>query len=166
MPRAELERSVLETWPFDLFVQRPADPKLSLPLLALWGPGGMKKSEFAEALSRLSVRQLMTLMVAGQLLGSAVLGLEAVTTDLPLTPLALGACDRHFSSLARWSLGPGALDLGGSTGRYEPWDADERYCQEVCCPEAGPRRELAPGCPVVCALDTMRRFAAFPEEPV
>jgi hypothetical protein len=162
--RAELERSVLQIWPDDYFVQRPPDPRLSMPLLALFGPIGMDRAGFAEVLERLRLRQLMSLMVAGRTLGSAVLALRAVEGGQPLTPLALGACARFFDKLVERSMGDGCGGFGGETGRVDPWGADYEYCKRVCCSKKGPGKTLDPRCPVLQKLETLRRFASFPEE--
>jgi len=162
VPREELIASIAGLWPSDLFVHRPADPDLAMPLLALWGPLKVDRAGFVEALGQLKLRQIMAVMVAGATFGSAVLGLKVVTTQDRLDDLARGACGRFMSFLQ--SQVPNGVCFGGSN-RREPWDMDEAYCAEHCCVKR-PRKDarFADRCEVCVVLSMIRRYSTFEEE--
>src|SRR5512138_2591217 len=83
--REVLEENTTAIWPDDLFVQRPPEPRLAAALVPLWGPrGDLDRPAFRESLRALGLRRLLACMTAGQVLRSAVLGREVVTTDRDL----------------------------------------------------------------------------------
>jgi hypothetical protein len=163
--RDALEENTAAIWPDDLFVVRPAQPAFAGPLLALWGPAATDRAAFRDALRELSRRELMTVMMAGNVLRSAVLGLRVVTTADDLAPFARGACERSFVALGRGALPErGQVRREGSHGRFRPTDMDEATCVPCCRGEVvGGERFLA-GCALLALLAKMRRFAGFPEE--
>lgn len=163
--REVLEENTAAIWPDDLFVQRPADPALQLPLLTLWGRLELDRTAFRDALRKVTLRQLMAAMTAGQVLRSAVLGWVLVTTDRDLVPLTLGICGRHFSAIrAGAARGAAWVEVGGKL-RHEPSGMDDAYCAGVCCaPGGGPDERFTARCALHPLLDKLRRWAAFPEE--
>ena len=164
--REALEENTASIWPDDLCVHRPASPEYDMPLLALWGRIDLDRAGFRDALRKLTLRQLMATMTAGQVLRTAVLGLKVVTTDRELVPMAMGACDRYFTSLGKgMTLSKGYWQVGGSSGRHSPTDMDKTYCSRTCC--AGKVKDLAKfreRCALYPLFDKMRRWAVFPEE--
>jgi hypothetical protein len=166
VPRAQLEVPIIEQWASDLYVNRPADPELMMPLLALWGPIPFGRDEFVEKVRATTLRQLMVLMQCGAQYGSAVLGLKVLTTEREPTAFALGACARYWTYLTRnFTLANGYLNFGASvSARHDPANADDEYCDERCCSKEGPDDRMGARCPMHQMFVTMRRWAAYPEE--
>ncbi len=151
--REALEENTASIWPDDLFIHRPASPAQQAALLGLWGGVDLDRAAFREALRKLTLRQLMATMMAGNVLRTAVLGLRVVTTGADLVLLARGACGRYFTS------------LGGASGRHEPTDMDDAYCSGICCAgEVNDPEGFRQRCALHPLLDRMRRWCAFPEE--
>lgn len=160
--REVLEENTAAIWPDDLFVQRPADPRVAAALDGLWGPASVERSRFREALRGMTLRQVVACMTAGHVLRSAVLGAEVVATGRDLVPLTRGACGRHFDALLR--------ALGGSPGlpgarRHVPSDMDEACC-DACCRALGQGVEASfrERCALFPLLEKLRRWAAWGEE--
>jgi hypothetical protein len=168
IPRAQLEVPILEQWRSDLYVNRPADPELMMPLMALWGPVPFVRDEFVTKVRALSLRKLMVLMQCGAQYGSAVLGLQVLSTDRDPAPFALGACARYWAYLNRdFTLENGYLNFGASvSARHDPANTDDDYCDEQCCSEEGPDDRMGSRCPMHQVFMLMRRWAAYPEELV
>jgi hypothetical protein len=166
VPRAQLDIPILDQWRSDLYVNRPADPELMMPLTELWGPVPFGHDEFVKKVRATTLRQLMVLMQCGAQYGSAVLGLQVLNTDRDPTGFALGACARFWAYLTRnFTLENGYLNFGASvSARHDPANTDDEYCDEQCCSEDGPDNRMANRCPMHQVLVTMRRWAAFPEE--
>jgi hypothetical protein len=165
MPREELEIPVLDIWASDIFVNRPASPELMMPLLALWGPQSFGRKEFVDKVHAVPLRQLMVLVQCGAQYQSAVLGLYLLSTERDPAGFALGACARYWAHLNReLTLEKGYLSFGGDGGRCDPANADDEYCEEMCCEEDGPNEDFPRRCPVHGVFSTMRAWAAFPEE--
>ncbi len=164
--RPALEENIEAIWPEDIFIQRPPSPEYSMPLRALWGPVAIDRPGFRKELQSLSLRQLMATMQAGNLLRSAVLGVKIAKGQEDLVPLVIGACDLFFTSIGRGiNRGAGAINFGGSSGRYGPSDPDEAYCSQTCCSGKMKDRDVfRKRCGFYPVLDTMRRWAAYPEE--
>ncbi len=163
--RDALEENTAAIWPDDLFVVRPALPEFAGPLLALWGPAPTDQAAFRAALRPLSRRQLMTVMMAGNVLRSAVLGLRVVTTADDLAPLARGACERSFVALGGGAVPErGQVRKEGSHGRFRPTDMDEATCVPCCGGRDAGGERFRSGCALLELLARMRRFAGFPEE--
>jgi hypothetical protein len=160
--REVLEENTAAIWPNDLFVQRPADPALDQPLRALWGAVPFDRDAFRELLRGCTLRQLMAAMTAGAILRSAVLGWTAITTDLPLAPLARGGCGRWFDARPA-GLPGGAHRVGGGSVRHVPTDMDEAFCRRCCAGEAADEGFPA-GCALHPLLDKLRRWSRYPEE--
>jgi hypothetical protein len=160
--REVLEENTAAIWPNDLFVQRPADPRVAAALDGLWGPAPLERPRFREALRGMTLRQVVACMTAGHVLRSAVLGAEAVATGRDLVPLTRGACGRHYDALVR------ALDGGSElpgARRHVPSDMDEACC-DACCRALG--RGVETSFPERCALhpllEKLRRWSAWGEE--
>ncbi|WP_242333351.1 hypothetical protein [Anaeromyxobacter sp. SG66] len=165
VPRSDLEVPVIQMWKSDIFVNRPADPELMMPLMALWGLERLGRAEFEEAVHRLTLRQLMVLMQCGAQYQSSAIGLELLSSDRDPTGLALGACARYWAYLNRnLTLANGYLGFGGDGGRHDSVDRDDDYCDERCCVEDGPPEDLPEHCPIHRVFVTMRKWAAYPEE--
>lgn len=160
--REVMEENTAAIWPDDLFVRRPEDPRLAAALAALWGPAGRDRAGFRQGLRALSLRQVVAAMTAGQVLRSAVLGCEVVTTARDLVPLARGACGRHHEALAR-SMG---IEPPSDAGRrHVPSEPDEEACARCCADPAGPAApSFVRGCALLPLLEKLRRWAAFPDE--
>ncbi|HSN14017.1 MAG TPA: hypothetical protein VLT61_05255 [Anaeromyxobacteraceae bacterium] len=159
--REVLEENTAAIWPDDLYVQRPAGPELAQALRALWPEVAFDRAAFREALRALPLRKLMAAMTAGQVLRSAVLGREVVTTAAGLVPLTRGACGRSFDALQARTP-PGAVT---PSRRHVPTQMDDAYCAGVCCaPGVGPDADFAARCALFPLLDGMRRWASWPEE--
>lgn len=158
--REVLEENTAAIWPNDLFVQRPAEPALARALFALWGSVDPDRGRFREALRQATLRQVLAAMTAGQVLRSAVLGLEVVTTSRDLVPLTRGACGRHFDAL-RQATAPGHA----APGRHVPTGMDEAYCEGTCCAAGAAVGDgFAERCALFPLLDKLRRWGSFPEE--
>ncbi len=161
--REVLEENTAAIWPDDLFVHRPAEPRLAAALEGLWGPRWeLDRAGFRESLRSLTLRQVLACMTAGQVLRSAGLGREVVTTGRDLIPLVRGACGRHHEALARAA---GADPVAASARRHRPTDPDEQGC-EACCRLAGlpPEAPFPDRCALYPLLDKLRRWSAFGEE--
>jgi hypothetical protein len=160
--REVLEENTAAIWPNDLFVQRPAEPALARALFALWGSVDPDRGRFREALRKATLRQVLAAMTAGQVLRSAVLGFEVVTTSRDLVPLTRGACGRHFDALRRATASGSAA---GAPGRHVPTDMDDAFCEGTCCVAgAEPGDAFRGRCALFPLLDKLRRWASFPEE--
>jgi hypothetical protein len=160
--REVLEENTAAIWPQDLFVQRPSKEPLAAALRALWGESGLDRSAFRDLLRRATLRQVMASMTAGQVLRSAVLGWQVVSTPSDLAPLTLGACGRHFAALQSRV---GAGEEPPASARHLPTGMDDAYCAGRCCaPGAGPDGDFPARCALFPLLDKLRRRAAFPEE--
>jgi hypothetical protein len=161
--REVLEENTAAIWPDDLFVQRPTEPRLAAALERLWGPvdGALDRARLREALRAIPLRQLVALMTAGQVLRSAVLGREVVTSGRDLAALARGACGRHFEAVVR-SLG---LAPDPRPRRHVPTDLDEELCARCCAALGGEAEASFPGrCALVPLLEKLRRWASYAEE--
>lgn len=157
--REVLEENTAAIWPDDLFAQRPEDPGLASAIGALWGPVALDRPAFRDALRTLPLRRLLACMTAGQVLRSAVLGLEVVTTARDLAPLARGACGRHHEALAR------AAGADPASRRHVPTDMDEPSCAAcVRSPGGEVQASVLSGCALLPLLVKLRRWSAYPEE--
>lgn len=163
--RDALEENAASIWPDDLLVVRPVQPAFAEPLLALWGPPPADRAAFRESLRGLTLRQLMSTLMAGNVLRSAVLGVRIAATADGLAPLARGACERSFVSLGAGAAPErGQVRKDGSMGRFRPADMDEDACAACCAGEVVEGERFLAACALIPLLGTMRRFGAWPEE--
>lgn len=160
--REVMEENTAAIWPDDLFVRRPEDPGLAAALASLWGPLGLDRPRFRDALRSLTLRQVIAAMTAGQVLRSAVLGFVVITSARDLDPLVRGACGRHFEALAR----PLGVDPAAAVARrHVPTELDEAACAACCAVPGGPvGPSFDAGCALLPLFEKLRRWAAFPDE--
>lgn len=137
-----------------------------MPLMALWGPVPFGRDEFVKRVRGATLRQVMVLMQCGAQYGSAVLGLQVLSSDRDPAPFVLGACARYWTYLTRnLTLENGYLNFGASgSARFDPANTDDEYCDGQCCSEDGPDDRMGARCPMHQVFVTMRQWAAYPEE--
>ncbi|MGB8933429.1 MAG: hypothetical protein WCC48_19455 [Anaeromyxobacteraceae bacterium] len=159
--REVMEENTAAIWPDDLYVQRPAAPELARALRERWPELDLDRAAFRESLRKVTLRQLVAVMTAGQVLRSAVLGREIVTGSGELVGLARGACGRYFDALQARTVPTAVVP----TRRHVPTDMDDAWCAGRCCASAKVEGELfVTRCALFPLLDKLRRWAAWPEE--
>lgn len=160
--RADLEAEAADGWDDDDLVHAPPRPAA---LAALWGKPGLDPDTFETGLESVPLRALLSVMRSGSRFKSPVLAYLLLARHRAILPLAMGNCARLLDHLAAVE----GEEVPASAARFRPEAVDEDFCRTHCLDNADRTDEdealFRERCPSFQALEVLRRFAAFPEEP-
>jgi hypothetical protein len=145
----------------DIFNIRSADPEQMIFVLNCFGRKNLKLKEYLGQLKKLSLRQLTSVIVASENIGSAIATLKIINGELKPETVSIGLCQHVYDKQVNGMKEKGYW-IFDRLQKYEPMERDKKFCKKNCMGKNF--RVVNDNCGVYKVLNKIVDFAGYPDE--